>query len=372
MKDYYKILGVSRTASQDEIKRAYRKLAHKYHPDKGGDEIRFKEINEAYGILSDGEKRTQYDRFGRVSEGGLGSEQGFSWGFSADGGPASGWDPEHMRQRFGEDFEFGDFGQIFEDFFGGFGRPQRKEEKKRGKDLEVGLELSLESIMEQQEKIISLSRLIICLRCQGTGGEPGSRVHECFSCRGTGEVQQIQKTFLGSFTRITACPECGGEGTKPEKFCNVCNGEGRIKGEEQIKVFIPAGVDSNQEIKIEGKGDAGRRGGKSGDLYVRIFVRKHPAFQRNGDDVYAQVPITFSQAAMGDEIEMRILSGKNILLKIPAGTESGKILRISEKGIPHFSGHGRGNMYVELIVKTPKKLSKTQKELLEKLQKEGL
>ena len=367
MKDYYKILGVAHNASQDEIKKAYRKLAHKYHPDKGGDEQRFKEISEAYRVLSDNEKKTQYDGFGRVFEGGAApdTESGFSWGFS-------GWDQDAMRQKFGEDFEFGDFGQIFEDFFGGFGKSPHKDKKKRGKDLELNIELSLEDIMMPQEKTISVSRFAACVRCDGAGGEPGSRVHECFSCRGLGEVQQIQKTFFGSFTRVATCPECGGEGTKPEKHCIVCNGEGRIKKEEQIKFTVPAGVDSNQEIKISGKGDSGRRGGSSGDLYLRIFVKKHAVFQRNGDDVYIQVPIVFSRAVLGGEIEVPTLAGKNILLKVPEGMESGKILRISEKGIPHFLGRGRGDMFVELIIKTPKKLTKRQKELLDELKKEGI
>lgn len=204
------------------------------------------------------------------------------------------------------------------------------------------------------------------------GAEPGTKINECFSCGGTGEVQQVKRTFLGSFTRYTTCPECGGEGKRPEKPCNVCKGEGRVKAEEKIKIFIPAGVDTNQVIKVEGKGEAGKRGAKPGDLYVRIFVKSHPVFQRKGDDLYIGLQISFSQAALGDEIETQILDGSKILLKVPEGTESGKILRISGKGITHFSGYGRGNLYVELIVKTPKKLSKKQKELLEKLKEAGI
>ena len=214
--------------------------------------------------------------------------------------------------------------------------------------------------------------MVVCPRCQGTGGEPGTRVKECFSCRGTGYVQQIKRTFFGSFTHQTICPECKGEGTKPEKPCNVCRGEGRIKDYEKIKIFIPPGVDSNQVIKLNYRGDAGRRGGKPGDLYVRILVKKHPVFQRRGDNLYVSALISFSQAALGGEIEIPTLEGKKILLKVPAGTESGKILRVSGKGIPHFSGFGRGNMYVELIVKTPKRLTKKQKELLKKLKEEGM
>lgn len=366
MKDYYKILGVPRTASEEEIKRAYRKLAHKYHPDKGGDAEKFKEITEAYQVLSNKEKRAQYDRYGRVFEGSApGFDQGFSWSW--------GFDPETMREKFGEgfDFGFGDVGDIFEDFFAGLGgKPKR--ERKRGEDIAVTIEVPLETVLRGQERVISLLKWIQCTRCGGNGAEPGSKLHECFSCRGTGEVQQIQKTFFGSFTRIASCPECGGEGTKPEKPCNVCRGEGRVKGEETIKIFIPAGIDTNQEIKITGKGDAGRKGRKPGDLYVRVLVKKHPVFTRKGDDLYVTHYISFPEAALGAEHELQTLEGKTIILKIPEGTESGKILRIRGKGIPHFSGYGRGDMYVRLLIKTPNKLTKRQKELLEELRKEGL
>lgn len=358
MKDYYQILGVPKDASPEEIKKAYYKLAQKYHPDKGGDEKKFKEINEAYQVLSDKEKRAQYDRFGRVFESG-GAEPGFDFQWA--------WG----RPEVDVDFDFGDLGEMIEEMFG-FGRPRKKRDAKRGKDVEIEIEISLEDVLMGKEAEIYLDKFITCDRCQGQGAEPGTKINECFSCRGTGEVQQIKRTFFGSFTRTTICPECGGEGKRPEKPCNVCKGEGRIRGREKVKIFIPAGVDSNQVIKIEGRGDAGRRGARAGDLYVRIFVKKHPLFQRKGDDLYISLPISFSQAALGDEIEVPTLEGKKILLKVPPGTDSGKILRISGKGIPHFSGYGRGNLYIELIVKTPKKLTKKQKELLEKLKEEGI
>jgi molecular chaperone DnaJ len=362
MKDYYQILGVSRDASPEEIKKAYYKLAHKYHPDKGGDEKKFKEINEAYQVLSDKEKRAQYDRFGSVFEGAE-AQPGFDFQW------AWGRPDIDFEDVFGTDF--GDLGEMMEDIFG-FGSSRRKRDLKRGNDIEIDIEVSLEDVLRGREKEISLYKQILCSRCQGSGAEPGSKINECFSCRGTGEVQQIKRTFFGSFTRFTVCPECKGEGKRPEKPCNVCKGEGRVRGEENIKIFIPAGVDTNQVIKIEGRGDAGRRGGKPGDLYVRIFVKKHPIFERRGDDLYISVPISFSQAALGDEIEIPTLEGAKLLLKVPAGAESGKILRISGKGIPHFGGSGRGNLYVKLIIKTPKKLTKKQKELLEKLKEEGI
>ena len=372
MKDFYQILGVARDASLDEIRKAYHKLAHQHHPDKGGDEKKFKEINEAYQTLSDKEKRSQYDRFGRAFEGGFGAGPSWDFGFSAPGGPASGWDFESMRERFGGGFDFEDIGEMFEEMFGFGARPGRKRDLKKGKDIEIDIEIPLEAVLKSQEKEISLYKMVSCSRCQGKGAEPGTPINECFSCRGTGQVQQIKKTIFGSMTRVTVCPECGGEGLRPEKPCNVCQGEGRVKGEDKIKVFIPAGVDTNQVIKIEGKGEAGRKAGRNGDLYIRIFIKKHPVFRRKGDDLFSVVQISFSQAVLGDEIEISTLEGKNILLKVPAGTESGKVLRISDKGIPHFSGYGRGNMYVELVVKTPKRLTKKQKELLEQLRKEDL
>ncbi len=362
-KDYYQILGVSRDASQDEIKKAFYKLAHKYHPDKGGDEKKFKEINEAYQILSDKEKRAQYDKFGRVFEGVPSGEPGFDFNW-AWGRPDI--DFEDIFRT-----DFGDLSEMMEDFFGS-GFPRKKKDLKRGKNIEIEIEIPLEDILKGKEKEINLQKFISCSRCQGVGAEPGTQVKECFSCRGTGQVQQIKRTPFGSFTRITTCPECGGEGFRPEKLCNVCKGEGKVMGDEKIKVFIPAGVDTNQVIKIEGKGEAGRKGGKSGDLYVRIFVKPHPVFKRKGDDLYISIPISFTQATLGDEIELPTLEGTKILLKVPQGIESGKILKISGKGIPHFSSYGRGNLYVELIVKTPKKLTKRQRELLEKLKEEGL
>jgi len=369
MKDYYQILGISRAASEAEIKKAYRALAHKHHPDKGGDEKKFKEINEAYQILSDKEKRAQYDKFGRAFEGGAGFEPGFDTGFSWG---KFGEDFDFAQSK-GFEFDFGDLSDLMEDFFGaGFGPAGRKKDLKRGKNIEVELEISLQDVLKGREKEIILEKFVSCSRCQGMGGEPGTKVKECFSCRGTGQVQQIRRTPFGSFTRATICPECGGEGFKSEKPCNVCKGEGRVKKEERIKIFIPAGADTNQLIKVEGKGDAGKQGGKPGDLYVRIFVRQHPTFKRKGDDLYVKIQISLTQAALGDEIEISTLEGTKILLKVPSGTESGKVLRISGKGIPHFTGYGRGNMYMELIIKTPKKLTEKQKELLEELKEEGI
>jgi len=353
-KDYYKILGVEKNASSEDIKKAYYRLAHQYHPDKkGGDEKKFKEINEAYQVLSDKEKRSNYDRFGSA--------------FS--NGQAGGFNYQNMRWEDIMD-DFGGIEDIF-DIFGGRSR-KKPQDTRKGKDIEVYLELDLESILKNQEKEISIIKNCTCSRCNGSGAEPGTKSKECFTCRGTGVVQEIRKTFLGTFSQNTICPDCNGEGLKPEKPCNVCNGEGRIKKAEKIKINIPAGVDNNQVIKVKGKGEAGKRGGEAGDLYIRIGIKPHKIFQRSGDDVYLRKNITFSQATLGDKIKIPTLEGEEMIVKVPEGIESGKILKISKRGIPHFSSIGRGNLYLQINIKTPDKLTRKQKELLEQLKKEGL
>jgi molecular chaperone DnaJ len=362
MKDYYKILGVPPDASEEEIKKAYRRLAHKYHPDKkGGDEKKFKEINEAYQVLSDKEKRAQYDRYGRVFEGGgfsQGPFEGFDFGAF--------WD-EDFEKRTG--FGLDNLEELFEEFFG-FGS-RKRQDFRRGRDLEIVVEMDLKDVLKDQKKQISLFKYVACPRCEGRGAEPGSKVNECYTCRGKGEVQQIKRTFFGTISRYVKCPTCDGEGYIPEKPCNVCKGEGRIKKEEVIEITIPAGVDSNQILKFKNKGDAGKKGGKSGDLYVKIYIRPHDKFQRKGDDLYVTVPISFSQAVLGGEIDISTLE-KDIILKIPPGTEPGEVFKIKNLGIPHFSGYGRGDLYVKVQVKTPKRLTKKQKELIKKLQELGL
>jgi len=358
--DYYQILGVTKSASQDEIKKAFHKLAHKYHPDKGGDEKKFKEINEAYQVLSDAQKRQQYDQFGKTFN---------------QAGPNQNWDFNWSWQNSNQDFDFEDLGDVFENLFsfgGGGGRRTSKKDVRKGKDIQVDIEIDLKETLTQTHKKITLLKMIVCHRCYGKGAEPGTKINECFSCRGSGQVQQIKKTILGSYTSFATCPECRGEGTKPEKPCNVCKGEGRIKREEDINVYIPAGIDNNQVIEVEGSGNAGKKEGRPGNLYVRVFIKDHPVFNRKGDDLYISIDINYSQAALGDEIEIPTLEEKNIILTVPQGTESGNILRISGKGIPHFGGYGKGIMYVELKIKTPKKITRKQKELLDELQREGL
>ena len=353
-KDYYQILGVSKSASQDEIKKAFHKLAHKHHPNKGGDESKFKEINEAYQTLSNQEKRKQYDMFGNADGAG-----DFNWAWGKGG-----------AQNI--EFDIEDFNDMFGDIFGFGSQTSRKKNFNKGKDIRIDIEISLEETLKEIKKSVSLRKEIKCSRCEGRGAEPGTNLNECFSCRGTGEVQKVKRTFLGSFTQWSICPECNGEGQKPEKPCNVCKGEGRVKGEEDINIDIPAGVDSYQIIKIVGKGEAGKKGGLSGDLYIRILVKEHKLFKRRGDNLITSKLITFSQAVWGDKIKLVDLEGNELVEKIPAGTEPGKIIKIKDKGIPHFSGYGRGDLYVELRLEMPKRLTKQQKMLLKELRDGGL
>ncbi|MFA5178357.1 MAG: molecular chaperone DnaJ [Candidatus Paceibacterota bacterium] len=366
-KDYYKILGVSKESGTEEIKKAYYKLAHQFHPDKkGGDEEKFKEINEAYQVLSDKEKRAQYDKFGSAFNFNNARQNGAGAGFQGFNGANVNWD-DIMGN-------FGDIEDIFDMFGGGFGpqRSQKEKDIKRGSDIEVEMEIPLESVLKEQEREINILKNVKCSRCDGSGAEPGTKIKECFTCRGTGRVQQMKKTILGTFTQFTVCPECRGEGSRPETPCNVCHGEGRIKKQEKIVIKIPAGVDNEQIIKVKRKGDAGRRGGEEGDLYIRIFIKPHALFIRKGDDLYLNQSISFSQAVLGDKIKISTLEGEGLIFKIPSGTISGDVLKISKQGVPHFSGMGRGNLYVKMNIETPKKISKKQKDLLEELKKQGL
>jgi len=365
MKDYYQILGISKKASSSEVKKAYHTLAHKHHPDKGGDEKKFKEINEAYQVLSDKAKRAQYDRFGRVFDTqrtGQGPGPGFDFS-SVWGSGFSGSSP----------FGAGNMEDILHDIFGFTSQgTQRQSDLRRGADIQIDIQIPLEDTLKKQNRKIKFKTLIPCPRCKGKGAEPGTFIDKCSLCGGSGRVQQIKRTFLGTIARDVICPECHGEGSKPKVPCNVCKGEGRVRAEQDVAISIPAGVDSNQILEFSGKGQAGRRGGAAGNLYVRVSVKPHPLFKRRGDDLYSNIFISFSQAALGDEISVSTLDNKKILLKIPQGTASGKVLRISGKGVPHFSGYGKGDFYVKLVIETPKRLTKKQKELLEKLKQEKL
>lgn len=367
-KDYYDILGVSKGASQDEIKRAFRKMAHQYHPDKaGGNEAKFKEINEAYQVLSNSEKRSQYDQYGQTFEqaqrqGGFG---GYSWQDFArqGGGPFSGgFRTENVE------FDFGDIGDIFGDLFGfgGRTRTRRTRERRKGQDIEISMEIDFREAVFGTEKIIELNKNIICPHCSGNGTEPGTKIITCPTCDGSGRVTQAQRTILGTFQTIGVCPECHGEGKIASQKCKKCRGEGRIKDIERIKVKIPAGIDNGETIRLTGKGEAGQKGGVAGDLFITLRVKPDPEFKRDGYDIRSETEISFSQAALGTKIEVNTLDGL-VRLKIPSATQSGKVFILKGKGVPRLRGSGRGDQYVTVNVFTPTKLSRREKELLEEL-----
>ena len=367
-KNYYEILGVEKGANEEEIKKAYRKLAHQYHPDKqGGDEAKFKEINEAYQVLSDKQKRGQYDQFGQTFDGANPGGPGAGFGgfdFSNFGGFGGG--------QGGFNFE-GDLGDIFGDIFGGGrgGRPKQQ----RGQDVTVDVELSLEEVLDGVEKEIKIYIHEACSNCGGKGAEPGSKIEKCKTCGGAGFVQKQRRTMLGVFAQNETCPDCHGVGERAEKNCIKCGGTGRLKENRTVKVKMPAGIADGQTIRISGQGEAPLRPGIGdavpGDLYVTAHVRKHPLFERQGDDLYQRLDVNFSQAALGDSVTIPTLRNK-IKLKVPSGIQSGKIIKIKSGGLPHLQGRGEGDMYIVVQIKTPEKLSKKQKQLLEDLQKEGL
>lgn len=349
MEDYYNILGVDEDASQEEIKKAYYKLAHKHHPDKGGEGEKFKKINKAYQVLSDEKKRNQYDRHGSSFRQGDGSR------FSGFGDFSD----------FGEDIGFED---IFSEFFAGGG----VRTEKRGEDVKIDLELSLKEILTETRRGVTLEKFVACSRCGGSGGEPGTSVETCPTCEGSGVAREIRRTFLGTVSRQSVCPQCEGRGEVPEEPCNVCQGNGRTRERKTLEISIPPGVDHRQMLKLKGEGHASSLGGEPGDLYVRIFVEPDPRFERRGDDLYGEKEIPFSCALLGGEVDVETLSGREISLKVPKGTPSSKVFRLSGKGVPHFRGRGRGDLYIQLEVEVPQDLSSRQRELAEEIRERGL
>jgi len=346
-KDYYQVLGVSRDATAEEIKKAYRKLALKYHPDRcSGDrtsENKFKELSEAYEVLSDPQKRQTYDHLGY--EGLKGGGFGFHDPF------------EIFREFFGAGFGGGILEDIFD--FGRSGRPSVR----RGRDLEYELELELSEVYSGVEKTVGVVRNESCPRCGGAGSEPGSSRQNCPDCLGRGQV----RTSAGFFSVVQPCRRCRGEGSVITDPCGQCRGTGVVEKKKKIKVRVPPGVEDGTALRRRGEGEAGARGGTPGDLLVYIRVRPHEFFRRSGDDLYCQVPVSFPAAALGTEVEVPTLNGSTDL-KVPAGTQSGRIFRLRGKGIPHLNGSGRGDLHVQVAVETPTALSAEQVELLRRLE----
>ena len=336
-RDYYEVLGVDRDASDDDVKKAFRKLAFQYHPDHNGDEgatEKFKEINEAYEVLSDANKRAAYNRYG------------------------------HNGGREFESFDFG-LGDIFEAFFGGTTAATRQAPEK-GAPLHHSIMLTLKETAFGVEKEVPVSRIEYCSECQGTGAKPGTQPTRCPTCNGAGQIRRTQTSVFGRFTNITTCPQCRGEGRIITEPCPKCRGSGREKKQRNVQVKIPGGVSNSMQVRVRGEGNAGFRGGPAGDLFVTIEVAEDPVFEREGDDILYGLSVNFAQAALGTEVEVPTLEG-DTRLKIPAGTQSGSVFRLKGKGVTHLNEHSRGDELVTVDVFTPESLTKEQRQLFEKL-----
>jgi len=353
-KDYYKVLGVSKESSGEDIKKAYRKLAHQYHPDKnGGDDKKFKEINEAYQVLANKEKRAQYDRFGRV--------------FDGDGGPSSGWD----FRNFSDGFEFGfdNVSDIFDAFFEGIGVKKRRAYQ-RGSDVELHHQITLEEAFNGTTKTIKFKTFIGCSKCGGTGYFSEEGLKECSACNGRGEIKESRSTIFGSFQQIRPCGKCNGVGQIPNKTCGVCSYSGRVSAEKEVSIDIVSGVQDGQLIKLPGAGEKGERGAESGDLYVRISIKPNQIFRRLGDDLVIKKEVNIIDILLDKKITLTTIGGNNLNVEIPKEFNLKEKIVINGEGMPRLGGYGRGNLFVELEIKTPKKLSTKAKKLLEDLQKE--
>lgn len=363
-KDYYHILGVAKTASDEEIKKAYRKLAHQYHPDKpSGDEKRFKEINEAYQVLSDRAKRTHYDRFGTAEPGG--GFGGAQWGGFPGGAPNwGGFGFDFDSQNFGD---MGDFGDIFESFFEGLGVRAPRKTYERGSDLEIHEAITLEEAFRGVMKTLRLRTFVQCAKCGGKGAEVASGFEKCFACDGRGEIREQRRTFFGNFSQVKPCAKCHGTGEVPKRACDACKGSGRAESEHEVKVELLPGIEDNQLIKIKGMGEAGERGTTAGDLYVRVRVKPHHLFERHGANLVVSRELKIVDLLLGEKIEVPTIAGGKIAVEIPAGFNLKDNLRIPGEGMPHFGAYGRGDLFVNFIVKAPKKLSAKAKKLLEEL-----
>ena len=343
-RDYYEVLGLEKNASKEEIKKAYRKLSKKYHPDinkEAGADEKFKEVKEAYEVLSDDQKRDQYDRFGHTDP-----NQGFGGFGNGDFGG------------------FGGFEDIFSTFFGG-GSSRRRDPNapRQGADLQYTMSLEFEEAVFGKETVIEIPREENCDTCHGTGAKPGTKPETCSHCHGSGQLNTEQNTPFGKIVNRRVCNYCNGTGKMIKDKCKTCGGTGKVKKRRKINVKIPAGVDDGQQLRVSGQGEPGINGGPAGDLYVVFHVKEHEFFERDGDDIYCEVPLTFSQAALGDEIEVPTLHGK-VKLKVPSGTQTGTKFRLRGKGVPNVRGYGVGDQHIHVKVVTPTKLTEKQKQLL--------
>lgn len=379
--DYYKILGISKNASGEDIKKAYRKLAHKYHPDKpGGNEKKFKELNEAYQVLSNPQKKAQYDKFGKVfegqqSRGGSGGPFGdFDFGQNPFGG-AQGGGPFGFNFDFGQFSEGNDFGDIFDVFFEGLGMKDKRKTYKHGSDMQFTQEITLEEAFNGAEKKIKFNVGIKCKKCVGLGHDPKAGFTTCSICNGRGEIKETKNTFFGSFTQVKSCSSCFGLGQIPNKICGECKGKGVVKGEKEISIKILPGVMNGQIIKIKGAGEAGDHGAEEGDLFVTIKIRPNSVFIRDGNNLVVQKEIKLIDLILnlldsGRKIEIPVISGNKKSVKMPEDFDLTQLLRIPGEGMPYFNRSGRGDLFVKFKIKTPAKITSKIKNLLEELEKE--
>lgn len=352
-RDYYEVLGVKKDASPDEIKKAFRRAAVEHHPDRGGDEAKFKEVNEAYEVLKDSEKRKRYDQFGHAGVGGAAGGNPFGGGFPGGGAGQN------------INFDFGDLGlgDIFSSFFGGGAPGGGRPRQARGRDVEAGVEISFEEAVFGTQADLQLQLDDTCEHCKGTTAEPGYELKTCGRCKGAGQVMNVTRTIFGNIQQAAVCPECKGSGKVPEKTCTVCKGKGVRQKKQSIQLKIPAGIDDGAVIRLREHGEAVANGPK-GDLYVNVRVRPHKKFTREGDLILSEEHVGMVGASLGTEIDVDTVDGP-VRMKIPAGTQSGSDFKLSDHGVPHLKGGTRGAHIVTIIVDTPTKLSKHQRELLE-------
>jgi len=364
-KSYYDLLGVEKSASPDEIKKAFRVMAHKFHPDKkGGDENRFKEVSEAYAVLSDDKKRAEYDAYGRVFSG-AGGGGGASSFYGGQGGSAEGFDFNGFGQGAGVEF---DLGEIFSDFFGntragGSARPAR------GRDISIDVELPFTESIFGTERRVLIAKTATCKTCHGSGAKPGSPLSTCKTCNGKGKIRENRRSIFGSVQTVRSCEDCRGSGQVAAERCAHCHGAGVARGQEEIVVRIPAGIENGEVIRLNATGEA-VKGGSSGDLYVKVHVGKHPLFRKESSNLVMDLTVKLSSALLGDEYTVKALDGE-ITVKIPQGIRHGEILRVKERGVP-TGQHERGDLLIKISIGLPNKLSKEAKKLVEELKKEGI
>ncbi|HVC34802.1 MAG TPA: molecular chaperone DnaJ [Chloroflexota bacterium] len=345
-RDYYEVLGVSRGATEDEIRKAYRKLAFQLHPDRNPSpdaDVKFKEINEAYEVLSDTQRRREYDQFGH--QGATAGAAGFG-GFSGFG-----------------------FDEIFETFFGGGTRTAGGRRTQRGSDLRVDLTLTFEEAVFGSEKTVEVPRWERCARCSGNGAEPGTQPSRCPTCNGTGEIRRVQQSVIGQFVSVTVCDRCRGEGRVILTPCSECRGTGRVRSSHRVLVSIPAGIDDGQQIRLPGEGETGLHGAPSGDLYVAVSVTPHQSLKRQGVDLVYDLAVNVAQAALGDDVEVPTPEGPPTRVKVPSGTQAGRVIRLKDHGVPHLRAGGRGDLLVRVRVTVPQHLTDEQRDLFQKLAK---